>query len=259
VTESALPADPAWPAPAVRPLLGRDEVHLWRCWLDQPDDRLEELRAVLSPEERIRADRPYQERGRRHAVVARGFLRRVLAGYAGVAPEVLSFSYGHKGKPSFGVLDEHADLRFNLSHSGELAILAVARERDLGVDVERLRLIPDHADIAARFFSPAENAELEARWSDDPIRGFFTCWTRKEAYIKATGLGLSQPLDGFDVALAPDEPARLLRVERDEGETSRWTFAAFVPAPGYLGAIAVEGAGWTVRAWSFGAQSGSSS
>jgi 4'-phosphopantetheinyl transferase len=251
VTEGGFPPSPAWPMPAASPRLDRDDVHVWRCWLDQPNGRLDAFSTVLSPEERVRAGRPYRESGRRHAVVARGFLRLVLAGYVGIAAEALEFVYGAKGKPSFAETVENADVRFNLSHSGEVAILAVARGRDLGADVEHLRLISDYANIAARFFSPAENAELLARWSADPMRGFFTCWTRKEAYIKATGMGLSQPLAGFDVAIAPDEPARLLRVERDASETARWTFGTFEPAPGYLGAVAVEGAGWRLTAWSF--------
>ena len=251
MTESGLHPSPTWPVPGSSPRLDRDDVHVWRCWLEQPDDRLDALSAVLSPEERVRAARPYGERGRRHAVVARGFLRRVLARYVDVAAEALAFVYGDRGKPSFAETVEHADVRFNLSHSGEVAILAVARGRDLGTDVERLRALPDHASIAARFFSPAENAELLSRWSADPVRGFFTCWTRKEAYIKATGMGLGQPLDGFDVAIAPDEPARLRRVERDASETSRWTYATFEPALGYLGAVAVEGDGWRLTTWSF--------
>ena len=251
MTEGGFPPDPAWPIPESLPRLDDDEVHVWRCWLEQSDGPIEQLREVLSPEERVRADRPYQERGRRHAVVARGFLRRVLAGYLGVAPATLSFIYGEKGKPSFAWGGEHGDVHFNLSHSGDVAVLGVARGRELGADVERLRAIADHADIASRFFSPAENAELVARWSGDPIRGFFTCWTRKEAYIKATGLGLSQPLDGFDVTIAPGDPPRLLRVERDDAETERWTFATFEPAAGYLGAVAAEGTGWRLLTWSF--------
>jgi 4'-phosphopantetheinyl transferase len=242
---------PAWPIPERSPRLGRTDVHLWRCWLDQSPDRLDALSAVLSSEERARAERPFHQRGRRYAVVARGFLRRVLAGYLGTAAEKLALVYGEHGKPALDEVARLADVRFNLSHSGDIAILAVARGRDLGADVERLRPVPEHARIAARFFSRVENAALGSQWATDPVRGFFTCWTRKEAYIKAIGHGLSHPLDGFDVSIAPDEPARLLRVERDPTEVTRWTFDTFEPAPGYLGAVAVEGTGWRLIRWSF--------
>jgi 4'-phosphopantetheinyl transferase len=199
----------------------------------------------------VRAERPYFQRGRRYAVVARGFLRRVLAGYLGIAAEKLALVYGEHGKPALAEGSRPTDVRFNLAHSGDLAILAIARDRDLGADVERLRPVPEHARIATRFFSPVENAALGSQWATDPVRGFFTCWTRKEAYIKAIGHGLSHPLDGFDVSIAPDEPARLLRVERDPTEVTRWTFDTFEPAPGYLGAVAVEGTGWRLVRWSF--------
>jgi 4'-phosphopantetheinyl transferase len=242
---------PVWPMPTASPNLGRSEVHLWRCWLDQAPDRLDALSAVLSPEERARAERPYYQRGRRYAVVARGFLRRVLAGYLGIAAEKLALVYGEHGKPALAEVSRPADVRFNLAHSGDLAILAITRGRDLGADVERLRPITEHARIAARFFSTAENAALGSQWASDPILGFFTCWTRKEAYVKAIGYGFSHPLDGFDVSIAPDEPARLLRVERDPTEVTRWTFDTFEPAPGYLGAVAVEGSDWRLLRWSF--------
>jgi 4'-phosphopantetheinyl transferase len=253
IGDGGLAATERWPMPPARLSLDRRDVHVWRCSLDLPNRRRDALAAVLSPDELTRAARPYSERGRHHAIVARGFLRMVLARYSDVAADKLSLVYGDHGKPALAEGARYGDLRFNLSHSGDITILAVTRGRDVGVDVERLRPIPEYARIAARFFSPRENADLLSRWADDPVRGFFTCWTRKEAYIKATGDGLSQPLDGFDVALAPDEPARLLRVEADACEVSRWSFDTFEPAPGYLGAVAAEGDGWRLVTWSFDA------
>jgi 4'-phosphopantetheinyl transferase len=145
-----------------------------------------------------------------------------------------------------GVSDE---LRFNVSHSHGLALYAVTRRRKIGIDIERVRPISGPEQLAARFFSAGENAELCALPEHVKHEAFFNCWTRKEAYVKARGEGLSLPLNQFDVSLNPGEPARLLRVERDPQEAARWSLQGLTPAPGYVAALAVEGHGWRLACW----------
>jgi 4'-phosphopantetheinyl transferase len=137
-----------------------------------------------------------------------------------------------------------AGIRFNVSNSGDLALYAVTLRREIGVDLEQLKPMPDGMDIAQRFFSAPENEVFAALGEEVRDLAFFRCWTRKEAYIKAVGEGLSMPLDRFDVAFAPGEPARILRTRGNPEEAERWSMLALEPGPGYVGAMAVEGTGW---------------
>jgi medium-chain acyl-[acyl-carrier-protein] hydrolase len=234
-----------WPeVGAVRPLAD-DEVHVWRVQLDQPDERLEALRRVLAPDEVQRGERFHFEKDRRHYVAGRGILRTLLGRYLGRNPADLQFGYNPQGKPQLA--GESAGLRFNLAHSHGLALVALCRGREIGVDLERIR--PEFAGdpVARRFFSPREVATLRALPAERRHEAFFVCWTRKEAYLKATGKGLTLPLDCFDVSLAPDEPAALLATRHDPDEVRRWSMKALIPARDYAGALAVEGNGW--RLW----------
>jgi 4'-phosphopantetheinyl transferase len=216
--------------------LGPDEVHVWSADLDRLPGAL--LREPLSTDERERGRRFHFERDRRRFVTARGLLRRLLGHYLGLDPSRLRFGYGPRGKPFLAGEDE---LRFNVSHSGGLALLAFARGREVGVDVERERPVPEAEDIARRYFSAWEERELRLLTEGERRAAFFRCWTRKEAFIKATGDGLSRPLDAFDVTLAPGEPARLVRVEGEPEAAFRFWLEDVSPAPGFAGALAVEG------------------
>jgi 4'-phosphopantetheinyl transferase len=226
-----------------------DEVHVWRARLDGPSARTRELLSALSPDERERAWRFHFTKDRDHFVVARGLLRSILGLYLGREPGQLRFGYGPHGKPYLIGENDQDGLRFNLSHSHGLALLVVARARQVGVDVERVR--PDIAGdgIAERFFSPQEVARLRALPAALQAEAFFNCWTRKEAYIKARGEGLSLPLDQFDVSLAPGEPAALLATRIDAEEASRWSLMALAPGPGFAAALAAEGSGWRLKCW----------
>jgi 4'-phosphopantetheinyl transferase len=164
-----------------------------------------------------------------------------------LAPEAVRFRYGPRGKPMLDA--EDGLLRFNLSHSGDLALVAVSLGRDIGVDVERVRPDRDLERIATRFFSAAEVAALLALPRAERAGAFYRCWTRKEAYIKALGDGLAIPLDSFDVAFAPGATAALLASRLDSAEARRWSMAALEPGPGYAGAMVVEGDGWTMRCY----------
>jgi 4'-phosphopantetheinyl transferase len=196
--------------------------------------------AVLSDEERQRACRFAFDRDRQRFIAARGLLRGLLAARLGVRPEVIELEYGAHGKPALARRFAASGLRFNASHCGDVAAYAFSSTGAIGVDVEAVRTIPDADHIAARFFSGREHAAYRALDARDRPLGFFQCWTRKEAFIKALGDGMSHPLDDFDVSLAPGEPARLLRVERSPGDRRRWRMVSFSPAPGFVGAVVAE-------------------
>ena len=230
-------------------MLRTDEVHVWRATLDRHPSQEEKFLHTLAPDERMRAARFYFARDRGHFIVARGMLRAILSRYLKRAPECLSIGYGPHGKPTLaGELDGEA-IHFNLSHSHGVAVYAIARGREVGIDIERIRSDVAAPEIAERFFSRQEVAMLQALLSDLQREAFFRCWTRKEAYIKARGEGLSLALDQFDVSLAPGAPASLLGTRPDPSEASRWSLQNLDPAFGYAGALAVEGRCGRLACW----------
>jgi 4'-phosphopantetheinyl transferase len=176
-------------------------------------------------------------------VAAHGALRVIIGGYVGADPASLDFVVGEHGKPALRRHDGMAasDIEFNLSHSADLALVAVARARPVGVDLERWASDVEHLDLAERFFSPAERRALRALAPAPDLiaSGFFAAWTRKEAYLKAIGYGISRGLHHFDVTLAPGERARLLADRLDETAIERWSMTDLDPAPGYSAALVV--------------------
>jgi 4'-phosphopantetheinyl transferase len=228
---------------ALRP----DEVHVWWIPLDLSAPRLDALDGILSPDERARADRFHFRRDRDRFVVGRASLREILGGYLERDPVSLAFSQGPWGKPALSLRSESEDLDFNLAHSDGLGALAVSRGRALGVDVEAVRRDFELEEIAERFFSSSEVAVFRGLPPGQRAEAFFACWTRKEAYIKARGEGLSIPLDKFSVAFAPGETPALLECELDSNEVRRWCFEDLRPGPGFAGALAVEGTGWRLH------------
>ncbi|HTU23191.1 MAG TPA: 4'-phosphopantetheinyl transferase superfamily protein [Gemmataceae bacterium] len=236
----------SWQPAAHPPVLTTGDVHVWRIALEIGDALLTRLREFLADDERRRAERFHFEKDRRHFIAGRSALRILLAGYLACRPEDVRFTYSSYGKPQLA--NQASDLRFNLTHSHGLALLAVTRGRDIGVDVERVRdMERDGERLAERFFSPREAAVLRSLPPEQRREAFFSCWTRKEAYIKANGKGLSLPLDQFDVSLRPGEPAALLATRHDPQEVRRWSMQSLLPAEGYVGALAVEGHSW--RLW----------
>ena len=256
-SEERGPGDTSWELPPPVVALPGDEVHVWRARLDAPPERVRRLFDVLAPDERERAGRFHFQRDRDRFTVARGLLRGILGGYLNSAPERLRFEYGAQGKPTLAAGHNPGGLRFNVSHSEGVALFAVTRGREVGVDVERVSARVSCEEIAGRFFSPREVAGLRALPAASREAAFFDCWTRKEAYIKACGAGLSLPLDGFDVTLAPGEPAALLENRLDPAEVSRWSLRELHPWPGFAAAVAVEGRGWRLKCWRWPQDEGS--
>lgn len=229
------------------------EVHIWRFALDVVGTAYQDLLRVLTEEERARAARFHFERDRRHFISGRGILRNLLGRYAGTSPGEIRFEHAQYGKPH---LDSgiNSRLRFNLSHSHGFALLAVTLEREIGIDIEKVRPEVATEQIAEDFFSETEVRTLRSLPETEQATAFFTCWTRKEAYIKARGEGLSFPLDRFDVSLAPQEPAALLRTLDDPGEAALWRMENIDPYPGYAGAIVVLGHDWEARGFEWRAE-----
>ena len=240
---------PPWRPPPETLVLGCDEVHVWRATLDQTPSQIQSFRKSLAADEQARAERFYFERDRRHFIVARGVLRAILGGYLKRAPEGLSFCYSSHGKPALAGESGGDAIRFNVSHSHGIALYAVTRGREVGIDLERIRSNLEVEEIAGRFFSRREVAMLRALPTEEQREAFFRCWTRKEAYIKARGEGLSLPLDQIDVLLAPGEPAAILGTRPDPSEAFRWSLQELATAPGYVAALAVEGQGWRLACW----------
>jgi 4'-phosphopantetheinyl transferase len=158
----------------------------------------------------------------------------------------LRFRYGDRGKPH---LEDHDPLEFNLTHSGELALLAVSRIGPLGIDIERKRPLEDLLGLARGSFAPGEYATLLAVPETKRLDCFFQCWTRKEAYVKAVGDGLAAPLGEFEVTCAPGVPARLLSVGGSSSEARSWHLHSLRPATGYVGAVALRGRPQALETW----------
>ncbi len=180
-------------------------------------------------------------------------LRAILASYVGRLPHTLTFELSAHGKPSlsYASCGDTTGLTFNLSHSGELALVGVTCRRRLGVDIERIRPELAEGAIAERFFSPAEVRDLNELAGAERVCGFFRCWTRKEAFVKARGEGLSLPLDSFGVALRADQPPAICWTTGDPDEAGRWSVISVAAHADYEAAAVVEGAVPTVRTWQF--------
>ena len=238
-----------WKHGPASPVLWQNEVHIWRANLDAA--RPKHFHDALAPEDRMQAARYRFDVDRRRFGTARASLRLILSRYLETGPAALQFELGAYGKPRLANEQNKYGIRFNLSHSGELALIAIARYREVGVDIEFMR--PDFAidEVAEHFFSAAEVKKFCAIAPELKTQAFFNCWTRKEAYIKARGEGLSFPLDQFDVSLAPNAPAALLGNRLDRAEVSRWSFHDLFPNPGYAAALAVEGAFSRMLLWDF--------
>ncbi|MFH0963119.1 MAG: 4'-phosphopantetheinyl transferase superfamily protein [Planctomycetota bacterium] len=235
-----------WERGSTRVALERGVVDVWRAELAVGEGRLRELEGTLSEEERARSER--LARGRERFLAARGILRAILERYLGVDGARLRFrEEGRYGKPIIAGEFEGA-LRFNLSHSGGLALYAVSGEREVGVDVEEIRRDMEPERIAEQFFTRGELAALRALGDEERMRAFYRCWTRKEAYLKATGRGLSVRLDSFEVPVAGTEE-EAFEIEGAEG--TRWRVEDLAVADGYAGAVGAEGTDWGVRRWTW--------
>lgn len=242
-----LPTSGSYPTDV--PVLERDEIHVWRIFLDLLPPRPQSLWQSLDEDERERANRFYFRKDRERFIVAHGALRVILSRYVGMKADQIRFLNNANGKPSLARQCSGAGLRFNLSHSQGLALIAVTLGREIGVDIERIRANLDYELIARTFFSQQGTAALETLPHSIRREAFFTCWTREEAYLKARGEGLSL-VDQFHVTRASGERAAVLNTNWVRQEKGRWLLLALNPGPGYVAALAVEGnASFRISYW----------
>ena len=238
-----------WLTPPDLTILTDNEVHVWRADLSLPDSQLQTLFDILSSDEQARAESFHFPEDRARFIAAHGLLRVILSRYLDLEPAHITFSYGDHGKPALTNELGQEIVSFNMSHSGHLALYAITRGRKIGVDVERLQINFAFEPIAERFFAPREVAALRALPLELRTEAFFNGWTRKEAFIKARGQGLSLPLNQFEVSLVPGEPARLLYVAETPWEAASWSLHALEAGAGYAAAVAVEGHDWHLKCW----------
>ena len=221
--------------------------HVWAACLDACESELRNFASVLSPDERARAERFRFEIHRNRFIAGRGLLRTILGRYLEIQPNRIQFGYGKNGKP---FLSERGNgLKFNLAHSEEMALVAVTASGEIGVDVERVRVLEDFEELVARFFSRRETEEFRRLQPDEQPAAFFNLWTRKEAWLKATGEGILHSLKNVEVSFLPGEPARFLSLPAEPGQTSVWELRELFPSPGWAGALATNGGITRVECW----------
>ena len=218
-------------------LLDDPVVEVVGAHLDVPTDVCEAQYSLLSCDERERANRFRFAQHRQHYIVARAGLRQLLGERLRVKPAAIELVETEHGKPKLGTAHAASNLEFNLSHSGSLVLYAFTLGVPVGIDVELIRDIPDADHLAESFFSATEVSSLRALPPSRRPLAFLACWTRKEAFIKALGEGLSCPLDSFDVTIDPDEPARITRIGTRSGTHIQWAMRAFRPLPQYIAAF----------------------
>jgi 4'-phosphopantetheinyl transferase len=216
-------------------------IHVWRASLDPPLRHAERLMRALSDAEHIRAGQFCFERERKRFITGRGLLRIILGRYLATSPDHLQLRQSAAGKPALAACHARQGIEFSVSHSRGLVLYAVTCNARVGIDMEYVRTIPNTGHIAERIFSLRENAVFRALPLEQRRAAFFWGWTRKEAYLKACGEGLSRPLNQIDVSLAPFEPARPLSIQGAPQAPSGWSLRELAPAPGYVAALASEG------------------
>jgi len=240
-----------WPEPPDNLSIGASEVHVWFAALDQPPEVLERFHASFSVDEQQRAERFRIGNLRNHYVAARGMMREVLARYLGTSSQSLAFTYAAHGKPSLASSWRDTGLDFNLAHSHCAAVLAVTQGEPIGVDIEQIRPMPNAGALMERFFA-AEEIDAWKRLNEKlRLEAFFRGWTRKEAYLKAVGSGLSFPLDRFCITIDPSQTPRVLSIDGDVKEAARWWLTSFDPAETFVAALAMRGTPRTLRLWNF--------
>lgn len=230
--------------------LAANEIHVWVAELPLLACHEEWCGSLLSDDERARSERFLVESERRRYKLCRGLLRQLLSAYTGVGPEVLRFVYGSHGKPLGAGRLAEVGLEFNLAHSGDLAVYALTLGRRVGVDVERAKDVPEAEQIVARHFAIEERAAWQRVAAEERLAMFFRVWTRREAFVKATGKGLGEGWNAFAVTAAASG-ARLLHISGDAAAAGQWTLCDLeLPQP-YFGAVAAEGSGLRVRTFRF--------
>jgi 4'-phosphopantetheinyl transferase len=238
-----------WKSPPADPGLPLDCVDVWKCRLDILDSQVTALFKLLSGEEHVRAERLKIPEKRNQFVITRGRLRQIIAGILDSDPRDFKFEYTSHGKPFLARNWQGHELVFNVSHSYKMAIIGVALDRQLGVDIEKIQEGKDHMGMANRFFSKREQTELSATPDADRTRAFYSCWTRKEAFVKAVGDGITYGLDTFAVSVRPDDERPSLDIHGNSTNEEPWSVFNIPMNDNYMASLAVSGAAVSIRYW----------
>jgi len=225
------------------------EVHVWCASLDNAAYPIEAYDKLLTDKERERAQRFVMKRDRNRYVFSKVMLKTLIMSYAGLGSDELQYLSGPYGKPNLDASLSIGRLCFNMADSAGYALFAFTLDREIGVDIEQIREIPEMERIVRLFFSEAEQAAFASMLPQEKKRAFFNGWTRKEAFIKALGVGLSMPLSKFEVSLAAGNPVDLVYLNKDIASRGHWTIRDVSPSPEFSAAFAVEGSGFTIRCW----------
>ena len=217
------------------------DVHIWHIQLDQSPQVTTSLTHLLDPQETLRAYRFHFDHDQRHFIVAHGVMRVILGAYCHLPPQMLRFDTNRFGKPYLFHTLLSPNLRFNLSHTQDHALLAITIGYEVGVDIEYIKPLSDIDMIAQQYFSHSERESLLTLADHDKMHAFYTCWSRKEAFIKALGLGLALPLDHFTVSLVPEDTAKIIHVVHNQSALQRWFLYDLPPIPHCATALATRG------------------
>lgn len=242
--------DETWTPALPAPPLDSGSLHLWRSSLQIDDARYAGLREIVNEDERTRAARFHRDVDRRRYVGARARLRVLLAAYCDCRAADVRIDADGNGKPMMHPARSGGLVSFNVSHSGSVAVYAVAQAGDIGVDVECVERATDWQDVARRFFAAEEVDVLERLPPAAGVEAFLAAWTRKEAYAKACGLGLTLPFDRIRVTCGPDDEPRLIATPDGAADAARWSLRSFRPSGGCVGAVVMPGTGWKVEYFS---------
>ncbi len=229
--------------------LSADYVDVWRVSTSLKDKDVAKFDSVLSPDQRTRAQRMRVAEKRQQYIIAQGLTRILLGKVLDADPKALRFDRGPKGKPYLGGSFANAGIQFNMTHTSHLALVAMTLNRELGIDVERIRENLQWQRLAQRYFSPLEYRSYSSLPKGVGLRAFFTCWTRKEAVLKAIGTGLGGGLGSFDVSVDPDAPPALLGTRWNGRFHGDWTLNQLEPGAGYVATLVTERDGFEVRCW----------
>jgi 4'-phosphopantetheinyl transferase len=239
----------SWRCPPTTWSLGSADLHVWAAPLNEARATVVDSGTLLSAEERQRAERFHFERHRRRFIIGRGLVRSLLGRYLNTAPAKLIFGYGPQGKPALEDNFAESGLHFNVTHSEDLALVAVTRLGDVGVDVEKVRWLADFDELVSRFFSPREAAVFRDLSEEEKSGAFFNLWTRKEAWLKATGEGIAHSLNRVEVSFLPGEPARLITLPDNLELGGDWSLCELAPAGGFAAAVAIRSRTFHLDCW----------
>lgn len=229
-----------WRFPPASCVLALKETHVWCAPVDMEINAYRDIAASLSAQELQRASTLGSAQIKHRFMTSRALLRNILSRYLHLSAERISIAYSPSGKPRLDSQHRESDIMFSIAHSGDLTLIAITTNSEIGIDIERIRTMEMSGIIASQFFSKDERLELQNSPPRERLEGFFNCWTRKEAYLKAIGGNKIIEPNSIDVSIAAEAPARILKIAGDGFEASQWSIRSLLPAPGYVAAVAVR-------------------